>query len=164
MVNQSNATTRECATAVLEAVPHLMRVIRARVRSESNPDLSMPQFRTLAFVGRNPGAMLCDVAHFLAMTPPAASKLVEGLCSSSLIDRVAGNPDRRCVSLHLTARGRRKYDAAVRAAEDYLAGRIENLEPATRAEVLRSMRALQSLFEDPPETGRSPQPKRISKP
>ena len=64
-----------------------MRMIRAQVRSQSNPDLSMPQFRTLAFIGRNPGAMLNDVAHFLALTPPAASKLVEGLFSTGLVDR-----------------------------------------------------------------------------
>lgn len=137
-------------------------MIRAQVRSQSNPDLSMPQFRTLAFIGRNPGAMLNDVAHFLALTPPAASKLVEGLFCTGLVDRVIGSNDRRRVALRLTTTGRRKFDAAVRAAEAYLASRLESLDTTTRGEVLRSMRALQSIFDDPPEIGRSPQPKRTA--
>lgn len=163
MVNKVNATARECAAAVLEAVPHLMRVLRAQVRSESNPDLSMPQFRTLAFVGRNSGAMLCDVAHFLALTPPAASKLVDGLFTAGLLARETGSQDRRCVELKLTAAGRRKYDDAVRAAEQYLAERIGKLAATSRGEVLRAMNALHALFDDPPEVRRPIQPKRQPK-
>ena len=34
MVKQSSVTTRECAAAVMEAVPHLMRVLRAQVLLE----------------------------------------------------------------------------------------------------------------------------------
>jgi DNA-binding MarR family transcriptional regulator len=163
MVNQANATARECAAAVLEAVPHLMRVLRAQVRSESNPDLSMPQFRALAFVGRNAGAMLSDVATSLALTPPAASKLVDGLFTAGLLARETGSEDRRCVALKLTPAGRRKYDAAVRAAEQYLADRIGKLDAVSRGEVLRAMNTLHAIFDDPPEVRRPFQPKRALK-
>jgi DNA-binding MarR family transcriptional regulator len=151
MVKQLPTAARECAAAVLETVPHLMRVIRKQVRSQSNPDLSMPQFRTLAFIGRNAGAMLSDVAAFLALTPPAASKLVDGLFSAGLLAREIGSRDRRRVALRLTASGKRKFDAAVREAEAYLSARIEQLEPQVRGEVLRSMTALHVLFEETPE-------------
>jgi DNA-binding MarR family transcriptional regulator len=163
MVKQMNASARECATAVLEAVPHLMRVLRAQVRSESNPDLSMPQFRALAFVGRNAGAMLSDVATFLALTPPAASKLVDGLFSAGLLVREPGSEDRRCIELKLTPAGRRKYDAAVQTAEQYLAERIGKLDAVARGEVLRAMNTLHALFDDPPEVRRPIQPKRLLK-
>ncbi len=147
----------------MEAVPHLMRVLRAQVRSATTPDLTIPQFRTLAFIGRNEGAMLVDVANFLALTPPSASKLVDGLFSAGLLAREQGSDDRRCVEIRLTDAGRRKYQAAVRASEAYLSERMERLGPAARAEVLRSMRALGSLFEDPPEVSRPTSPKRTAK-
>lgn len=150
-MKQATATARECATEVLEAVPLVMRVLRAHARSESSPELSMPQFRALAFVGRNEGAMLVDVAAFLGLTAPAASKLVDGLVAAGLVAREAGVSDRRCVALKLKAGGRRIYRRAVESAEQYLAEHLADLNPEARGEVLRAMKAMRSIFDDPPE-------------
>lgn len=128
-----------------------MRVLRAHARGESSPEISMPQFRTLAFVGRNEGAMLADVAAFLGLTPPAASKLVDGLVAAGLVAREAGTSDRRRVALKLKPGGRRIYQRAVESAEQYLAKHLAALKPDVRGELLRSMQALRSIFDDPPE-------------
>lgn len=111
----------------------------------------MPQFRALAFVGRNEGAMLADVAAFLGLTPPAVSKLVDGLVAAGLVAREAGASDRRCVALKLKAGGRRIYRRAVESAEQYLAEHLAVLSPNARGEVLRAMKAMRSVFDDPPE-------------
>src|SRR5688500_4983512 len=103
------STPHDCAREILEAVPHLMRVIRMQVRTRSSPELTMPQFRTLAFLGRNKDAMLADVAAFLGLTPPAASKLVDALVAEGLVAREMGASDRRRIALALTALGRRKF-------------------------------------------------------
>jgi DNA-binding MarR family transcriptional regulator len=132
-----------------------MRVLRAQVRSKSMPELSIPQFRALAFLGRNAGAMLSDVANFLALTLPSASKMVDGLFSAGLVERLADTVDRRKIALSLTIAGREKYDAAVHAAEAFLASRLATLDGRQRDEVLRAMNLLHSLFDDPPETRRS---------
>ncbi len=42
----------------MEAVPLVMRFIRADMRAINATDMSVPQFRTLAFLDRNPGASL----------------------------------------------------------------------------------------------------------
>lgn len=145
------ATPLHCARVVMDAVPHLMRVLRAQVRQQSSPDLSMPQFRTLAFLGRNEDAMLSDVATFLGLTPPAASKLVDGLVDDRLITRTPCTDDRRRVKLTLTAAGHRKYERMVADAEKFLARRIEELSEDTRGELIRGLQALHTIFEDPPE-------------
>src|SRR5688572_2912192 len=49
---QMGTSPLDCARTVLESVPHLMRVIRQQVRTRSSPELTMPQFRALAFLGR----------------------------------------------------------------------------------------------------------------
>lgn len=115
----------------------------------------MPQFRTLAFIGRNEDAMLADVAVFLGLTPPATSKLVDGLVTAGLVARTAGTDDRRRVALKLKPGGRRIYQRAVESAECFLAEHLAALKAGVRGELLRSMQALRSIFDDPPEIRRT---------
>jgi DNA-binding MarR family transcriptional regulator len=132
-----------------------MRVMRQQVRQQSSPDLTMPQFRTLAFLGRNEDAMLSDISTFLGLTPPAASKLVDGLVATRLVTRVPGVADRRRVVLSLTTAGRRQYARMVAVSEDFFAERIQLISAETRGELMRGLQALHTIFEDPPEVRRS---------
>jgi DNA-binding MarR family transcriptional regulator len=151
-------TSHECAAALLEVVPLMMRAIRAKVRDHSSPELSMAQFRSLAFLGRNENAMLGDVANFLALTPPAASKLINGLVGSGLARREIDAADRRKVALALTPAGHRKYSAALKACADFLAERVAQLSPGDRAVIARSMKSLQAIFADEPSETRNRPP------
>lgn len=148
------ATPARCATVLLDTVPHLMRVIRTNVRSHSGPELSIPQFRALAFLGRNRHAMLGDVASFLGLTLPAASKLVDGLVASNLASRETHARDRRRVSLALTRPGQRKYEAVVASARDFLSAKMRHLNPDERAAVLRAMELLHTAFAEAPDEDR----------
>src|SRR5205809_843039 len=85
----------------------------------------------------------------------AASKLVDALVAGKFVLREEGTVDRRRVALKLTAAGRRKYTRLVEDAESYLAERIQHLAPATRAEVVRGLEALHTIFEDPSEVRRT---------
>lgn len=161
-MKRNTVTARQCAAEVLETIPLVMRVLRAHAQSESSPDLTMPQFRALAFVGRNEGAMLSDVAAFLGLTPPAASKLVDGLVAARLLTREIGTGDRRRVALKLNAGGRRIYQRAVESAEQYLAEHLAKLKPGMRGDVIRAMQALRSIFDDPPEVRNAAAGKKIT--
>jgi DNA-binding MarR family transcriptional regulator len=151
-MNHSASAARKCATAILETIPRIMRVLRYRVRSESNPDISIAQFRALAFIGRNSGAMLSDVAAFLAIPLPVASKLVDALVVGKILRRQPCKDDRRCMALTLTVLGKRKYSAALKSAEDYIATRMTALSARSCAEISRVMHSLNSIFEETPET------------
>jgi len=70
---------RRCAREVLEAVPVVMRFIRAQMSSHRALDLSVPQFRSLVFIERNGGSSLGEVAENLGLTPPSASALINVL-------------------------------------------------------------------------------------
>ena len=155
------ASANDCARVVLEAIPHLMRVIRLQVRSRTSPELSMPQFRALAFVGRNDDPMLADVANFLGLTPPAASKLIDTLVAAKYVTREAQTFDRRRIALKLTPAGRRKFSKVVEDAESYLAERIQGLSSSTRQQVMTGLEALHGIFEDPSEVRRSTAKRKI---
>lgn len=146
--------THHCAAQLLEVVPLMMRAIRAQVRSHSGSEMSVPQFRALAFLGRNESAMLGEVADFLGLTLPAASKLIDGLVATGLAARRMDPEDRRKVMLSLTAAGRRKYGGLLKFTGDFLGERVARLTQRQRAGISAAMRALQSVFADaPPETG-----------
>jgi DNA-binding MarR family transcriptional regulator len=141
---------RDCAAELLEVVPLMMRVIRAKVRAHSSPELSVPQFRALAFLGRNEGAMLGDVASFLVMTLSAASKLVDGLVTANLVARDSDPLDRRKIMLRLTPTGQKKFAAARQATADFLTERVSEVPPEERARITEAMRVLRGVFSDEP--------------
>ena len=149
-----NLPPRDCAAELLEVVPMMMRVIRAKVRAHSSPELSVPQFRALAFLGRNEGAMLGDVASFLVLTLSAASKLVDGLVTTGLVARESDPLDRRKIVLKLTTAGERKFAAVREATADFLTERVAEVSADERACITEAMRTLRGIFSDvPPEIG-----------
>ena len=108
--------------------------------------MSVPQFRTLAYIGRNKGAALLDVAAHLGLTPPSTSKLVEGLVAAKLVTREIDHQDRRRVVLALTVAGQKRYDSARRKARDFLAGKLDHLGMEDRERIFEATRTLSALF------------------
>ena len=138
-------TPGEAAAELLEVVPRVMRVIRARMR-QHRADLSVPEFRTLAFLNQHTGASLTAVADHLGFSLPSTSKLMEGLVERRLVSREFDASDRRRVTLVLTARGSAILQAAYVPTQAYLARVLAELSPADRATVVQAMRVLAPLF------------------
>src|SRR3954453_22111166 len=101
----SSPTPERCAEALLDALPPVMRVVRRHMRSHRSRGLSLPQFRTLAFLRAVRSANLSAVADFLGAAPPTASRIVSGLVGAGLVVRREHADDRRQVELALTPRG-----------------------------------------------------------
>jgi DNA-binding MarR family transcriptional regulator len=136
----------QCAAEILEAVPLIMRHIRAEMRSHRGAGLSVPQFRVLTFLMRNPGASLSDLADHHGLTLPSMSVMVEGLVKRGLVLRQSSSADRRRVLLTLSARGRVLLSRARRATRARLAEHLQGLSPARCAQIADSLRDLHSLF------------------
>ena len=136
----------ECAHQMLEVVPLVMRVIRSEMRDHRTPDLSVPQFRTLAFLSHHAGASLSDVAEHIGLRLPSMSKLMDGLVARSLVKRETHPDDRRRVTLALTARGQTMLRAAHAATRTCLAERLAMLSASDRATVTQAMQVLHPLF------------------
>ncbi|MBI4306112.1 MAG: MarR family transcriptional regulator [Chloroflexi bacterium] len=120
-----------------------MRRIRKEMRQRTLLGLSVPQFRALNYLGRRPGTSLSELAEFLGLTPPSASKLVQKLVSYKVVARRVGQ-DRRRVRLTLTARGRAALDAARAETRQKLA---ESLEALSRKELVKLSASLRRLAE-----------------
>jgi DNA-binding MarR family transcriptional regulator len=139
-------TAEECAAQLLEVVPSIMRSIRAQMRSYRGVELSVPQFRSLAFITAHKGASLSDLAENIGLTLPSASKLVDGLVIRELVQRDACVDDRRRVKLSLTHSGWSTWRVAYQATQESLAELISALSDIDRAQIIESLQLLQPLF------------------
>lgn len=141
-----SVSAMDCAREVLEVVPFIMRVIRAQMRSYSAPELSVPQFRTLAFLNRNPGSSLSDVAEHIGLTLPTMSKLVDSLVMHQLVTREVSQADRRCIILGLTSAGQTTFQAARQATQIQLAQLLAGLTDSERETITQAMQILRPVF------------------
>ena len=135
-----------CAQEVLEVIPQVMRAIRAEMRRQRIHGLSVPQFRTLAYLNYNQGVSLSDAAEFIGLTLPSMSKLVEGLVARQLVRREIPPEDRRRVTLTLTPAGSLAFQLAHEATEAYLARQLAGLPAEQKALVSQAMQILRPLF------------------
>ena len=136
----------ECARTVFEVVPVVMRTIRADLRRHRTAGLSVPQFRTLAFLARHEGASLSDVAEHIGLTLPSMSKLVDGLVTRGLACRAEDPVDRRRLALCLTEDGQSTLQTARSATQTYLAGLFGELTEDDRDVVAQAMEILRPVF------------------
>ncbi len=149
METELTCSPKECAKAVLETVPCVMQSLRAYMRSRRGADLSVPQFRALAYVGRRPGCSLSDVAQHVGTTLPSMSKLIDGLVTRGLVSRVPESDDRRCVALSLTDEGRSLLSLVRDGTQSFLAALFAEVPSSERGAVVEAMSRLAALFAAP---------------
>lgn len=138
---------QDTAQQVLDAVPMVMRTIRAQLRSHRRADISVPQFRAMGYIDQNDGASLSDLATHIGLTLPSMSKLIEGLVARRLVTRISDPVDRRRICLSLTPLGRQELKAAYQFTERYLAEQLSLLGESDLKAVTRAMEVLKTLFE-----------------
>ena len=149
-----SVNSNDCAQAVLEVAPLVMRTIRTEMRRYRGPELAVPHFRVLAFLNDNEGASLSDVAEHLGLRLPSMSTLVAGLVERKLVDRQPSAVDRRRVTLALTARGRSTLEAARQATQKRLAERLEGLPAGELESLATSLNLLRTIFATPVGTSK----------
>jgi DNA-binding MarR family transcriptional regulator len=140
------ALREECDREVLETIPLVMRTIREEMRKRHETDLSVPQFRALAYLGNNPNASLSDVAEHVGSALPSMSKLVDGLVTRGYVSRRESPEDRRRVVLALTDGGANVLATARKGAQDQLGKVLRGLSTEELGTVARAMRILRAAF------------------
>jgi DNA-binding MarR family transcriptional regulator len=139
-------TPEESARELLEVVPAVMREIRTQMRTRGSPDLTVPQFRTLAFVNRNKGSSLSEVADHIGLTPPSASMLVDGLIQRGMMTREEHPNDRRRVRLTVTGAGEAILETSTHGTMTYLAKKLSSVSADDREVIVKAMETLRSIF------------------
>jgi DNA-binding MarR family transcriptional regulator len=116
------------------------------MRRRRGADISIPQFRSLGFVQRNPDSSLSDLADHLGLTLPSVSKLVDGLVQQGLVNRREAVIDRRCLKLELTKRGKSIVNSAQTSAQANLAKILSGLSSDELTTVHQALELMYPLF------------------
>jgi len=143
-------TPGACADAVMDVVPAVMDAMRAAMRKHVGPQLSVPQFRCLAFIEREPGASIGAVAAFLGVTMATASAMVDRLVRAGAVLPSADPGDRRRQRLNITPAGRSQLDNIRSGARDDLARTLASREPEALRALLTGLDELRLCFDPLP--------------
>jgi len=130
----------------MDTTPQIIQSIRVEMRRGRVPDMSIPQFRTLRFIQRNPDSSLSDLAEHLGLTLPSASKLVDGLVKQKLLTRKESAEDRRRLTLMLTQTGTSIVDSARASARIHLADKLKHLSDDDLETISQAMLILHPIF------------------
>lgn len=134
------------AGLVIETVLKGMHLIRSEMRCERPLDVSVPQFRVLAFLRRHSSASLSDVAEHIGLTLPSASRSIDGLVKRELVTREVAPDDRRRIVLNLTENGHKAFEASAMATRKRFTELLSQLTDEERQTVAQAMQTLQSVF------------------
>lgn len=154
-VVRKSSPTENCANQVMETVPLVVRFIRSEMRARKSTELSVPQFRALAFLDRNPGASLSELAQHLGVTSATASANTERLVQRNFIARCDHPQERRRIELKLTPEGQHHLQSARSSTRATIAQLLGSLTEEQIAQVEQGLGLLKQVFEgqDPPELG-----------
>lgn len=135
-----------CAQALMDTAPQIMQSIRVEMRRGRGSDISIPQFRTMRFIQRNPDSSLSALADHLGLTLPSVSKLVDGLVKQKLISRNESAEDRRKITLVLTESGNIIVDSARTEARAHLVEKLKPLPDGDLDTITQAMQILHPIF------------------
>ena len=135
-----------CAHDLMDTAPQIVQAIRVEMRRGRGSDISIPQFRTLRFIQKNPDSSLSHLAEHLGLTLPSVSKLVDGLVKQKLITRKESTTDRRMLTLMLTQSGAAIVDSARDDARINLAQKLKHLSDEELETVSQAMQLLRPIF------------------
>ena len=126
MVTEPDASTdthRSAHEAPARPGRTIARLARHVERALTEVELSLAQYRVLAFLSEVDSALASALASRLDVTRPSITTLVDGLASRGLVERRPANDDRRQVEHRLTRAGER----ALQAADDAVDARLAQL-------------------------------------
>jgi len=148
----SNRGQSDCAEEVMAAVPPVVWYMRRQMRGNRGK-LSLPQFRALVRIERDPSTSMTAIAEHLGVSLSTTSRVISGLVRRGYLAREMARLDRRRARLALTEKGRHALQTARAATRRSLARVLENLLKRDRAVVIEAMQILRELFVEAPQNG-----------
>jgi DNA-binding MarR family transcriptional regulator len=103
--------------------------------------------RSLAFLKRNPGASLSDLAEHLGVTCATASTTTERLVQRNFVQRTDHPQERRKVVLNLTDEGKQHLEETQAQTRTHIAYLLDGLTAKEIAQIEKGLTLLKNVFE-----------------
>jgi DNA-binding MarR family transcriptional regulator len=145
------ATTSRGGARELPGAERLLReVARLHVRAQratlACDGASLTQCTILTELGRAPAMTLAELARRLRLDKGWTSRAVDQLVADGLVEKVAGEHDRRTIALSLTRAGRTQHRRLEALLDDQVARVIGRVPPAKQRGVARALGLLHDAY------------------
>ena len=127
-----------------------IRMLRTVRTEDVTTGISGPRLSALSVVVYRGPILIGALAAAEQVRPPTMTRLVQALEAEGLVRRESDAADRRQVRIVATARGKRLLDQGRQRRVRALVGRLEPLSATARAELARTIAALEKVFRPPP--------------
>ncbi len=135
-------------TAAWEAFALATRRARARLAREEGLPLTPAQLHLLEALDGSDGLTVGRIAEAAGVSPPTATRMLDGLVRDGVVERRAEPGDRRCVRVEITAAGAELVTATRASIAERRAALFARLEPRERETAARLLRRLADLVDD----------------
>jgi DNA-binding MarR family transcriptional regulator len=142
----STADVRQCAAEIIDVIPVVMNAVRTSMRNNIAEGLSIPQFRCLGYISRQPGSSVSDVAGFLGVTLATASAMIDRLVRAGYVLLETSLQDRRRAALNASAQGKALVDRIRSAARRDMAETLGAADESQLEALMDGLAALKKLF------------------
>lgn len=139
----SNDHDEKLAEELLESIFKASRTFRNWMKEDNS--FSVPQFRILSYVNRNKDCSIDDIALYLGVSKPTASKIVEKMRLKKLLYRIENKKDRRKVAIGLTSKGVKVLEEARSKAILKLKNRLSEIDTKSKSQLRDALRILAEL-------------------
>ena len=100
----------------------------------------------LTELGREPSMTLAQLARRLRLDKGWTSRAIDQLVADGLVDKAAGDADRRTIALSLTRRGRTEHQRLETILNDQVARVVGRIASAQRPAVTRALALLHDAY------------------
>lgn len=127
-----------------------IRMLRTVRTEDVVAGMSGPRLSALSVVVFRGPILIGELAAAEQVRPPTMTRLVQAMEAEGLVRREQDAADRRQVRIVATARGKRLLEQGRQRRVRALATRLEPLSATARADLARTIAALEKLFRPPP--------------
>ncbi|MDG6110311.1 winged helix-turn-helix transcriptional regulator [Dactylosporangium aurantiacum] len=139
------------AVEALLAASRALVGIAARSLAETDPDVTLPQYRALVVLAARGPQRVAEVAAELQVATSTATRMCDRLVRKNLIRRSRPSSDRRVVRLTLTAAGRRLVHQVTEQRRVQLAAIVAETTGIWHPAVAPALRAFAAAAGEIPE-------------
>jgi DNA-binding MarR family transcriptional regulator len=145
-------TTTELPEGFVSALDEFFSAVRrsrARTARETGAgELTLSQYQLLTALAETPERPVGELAEAAAVAPPTATRMLDGLERSGIVERRHSTVDRRVVTVRLTPDGQRLVERKERLVAAKRKALYESLSDSERRQVERLLRRLAEVIEE----------------
>ena len=125
---------------IVQLLPQLARGLAWQERNDlSRGEITLPQLWALEYLSRQGSSPMNGLAHFLAISRPSATALIDRLITQRLVRREDDARDRRIVRVAISAHGRRTIQTIWNQKQRTLTEVFGKISPSDRAQYLATL-------------------------